>query len=110
MRWIIIIWTLLTICIQAIGQKKERAEDQKLFDKAIELHEGEELDSALIVFKQFQAQYPNSDLIPKVHYNIGYILKEQGKINEAKTVLKEILESDYNEKDSKNPRSTVYYD
>jgi hypothetical protein len=42
----------LTICIQANGQKKERTEEQKLFDKAIELHEDEELDSALIVFSR----------------------------------------------------------
>jgi len=52
MRLQIIIWTLLTICIQANGQKKERTEEQKLFDKAIELHEDEELDSALIVFSR----------------------------------------------------------
>lgn len=99
MRLQIIIWTLLTICIQANGQKKEKTEEQKLFDKAIELHEDEELDSALIVFRQFRTQYPNSELSPRVHYNIGYILNEQGKKDEAKTILKEILESNYNEKD-----------
>jgi hypothetical protein len=99
MRLQIIIWTLLTICIQANGQKKERTEEQKLFDKAIELHEDEELDSALIVFRQFRTQYPNSELSPRVHYNIGYILNEQGKRDEAKIVFKEILASNYNEKD-----------
>jgi hypothetical protein len=89
----------LTICVQANGQKKEKTEEQKLFDKAIELHEDEELDSVLIVFKQFRTQYPNSELSPRVHYNIGYILNEQGKKDEAKTVLKEVLASNYNEKD-----------
>lgn len=99
MRLQIIIWTLLTICIQANGQKKEQTEEQKLFDKAFELHEDEELDSALIVFRQFRTQYPNSELSPRVHYNIGYILNEQGKKDEAKTVFKEVLASNYNEKD-----------
>jgi hypothetical protein len=89
----------LTICIQANGQKKEQTEEQKLFDKAFELHEDEELDSALIVFRQFRTQYPNSELSPRVHYNIGYILNEQGKKDEAKTVFKEVLASNYNEKD-----------
>jgi len=89
----------LTICIQAKGQKKERTEEQKLFDKAIELHEDEELDSALIAFRQFRTQYPNSELSPRVHYNIGYILNEQGKRDEAKIVFKEVLASNYNEKD-----------
>jgi tetratricopeptide (TPR) repeat protein len=51
------------------------------------------------VFKQFRTQYPNSELSPRVHYNIGYILNEQGKKDEAKTVLKEVLASNYNEKD-----------
>lgn len=89
----------MTICIQAKGQKKERTEEQKLFDKAIELHEDEELDSALIAFRQFRTQYPNSELSPRVHYNIGYILNEQGKRDEAKIVFKEVLASNYNEKD-----------
>ena len=99
MRRQLIIWTLLTIFIQGNGQKKEKAEDQRLFDIAFELHEDEELDSALIVFRQFRTQFPNSGLIPRVHYNIGYILNEQGKTDEAKTVLKEIIASNYNEND-----------
>lgn len=89
----------MTIFIQANGQKKEKTEDQKLFDIAFELHEDEELDSALIVFRQFRTQFPDSELLPRAHYNIGYILNEQGKTDEAKTVLKEIIASNYNEKD-----------
>jgi hypothetical protein len=89
----------LTISLQVNGQRKEQREDQKLFDKAFELYEDEELDSALIVFRQFRTKYPNSDLIPRVHYNIGYILKEQGEIEEAKVIFKEIVKSKYNEKE-----------
>lgn len=99
MRRQLIILTLLTIFIQANGQKKEKTEEQRLFDIAFELLEDEELDSALIVFRQFRTQFANSELIPRVHYNIGYILKEQGKTDEAKIVLTEIIASNYNEKD-----------
>ena len=99
MRLQLIIWMLLLIFAQTNGQEKEVTREQRLFDKAFALHEDEELDSALLLFKQFRTQYPTSDLAPRVHYNIGYILKEQGKISEAKNIFREILSSKYNEKD-----------
>ena len=99
MKLSIIIGALLIISIQINAQEKEKTADQILFDKAVELHEDEELDSALISFRQFRREYPHSELIPSAHYNIGYILKEQGQVAEAKIVFKEIIESDYNEKD-----------
>ena len=85
--------------LQVNGQRKERTEDQKLFDKAFELHQDEKLDSALMVFRQLRSKYPTSELIPRVHYNIGYILKEQGETEEAEIAFKEIIASSYREKD-----------
>ena len=90
----------MTVYSTVDGQKKEKTEDQKLFDKAFELYQDEELDSALLLFRQFQKQFTNSSLLPRVHYNIGYIQQEQGRLTECKEIFLEILQSDYNEKEA----------
>ncbi len=100
MKQSVIILILLTVLTQATySQKKINTEEQKLFDTAVELYNDENIDSALVVFREFKAKYPKSELMPRVHYNIGYILKEQGQTDEAEKVFKDILESKYNDKD-----------
>jgi len=96
---LIILTLLLTLNLETSGQRKERTVEEKLFDKGFEFYHDEELDSALLTFRQFKELYPDSRLIAKVEYNIGYIRKEQGKTDEAKSIFKGILRSDFNEKD-----------
>jgi hypothetical protein len=100
MRSSLLILTLsFAVNLAASGQRKEQTPDEKLFDKAFEFYNDEELDSALLIFRQFKELYPDSKLFPKAEYNIGYVQKEQGKTEEAKSVFKGILTSDFNEKD-----------
>ncbi|WKV12132.1 tetratricopeptide repeat protein [Marivirga harenae] len=96
-----IIFTLLAIFIYLpiFGQETDMRPDQILFDEALDIYYDEEYDSALVKFKQFAEKYPKSPLFPRAKYNIGYILRDLDRDDEAILVFEEILASDFTEKD-----------
>ena len=83
----------------SFGQTADKEPDQIDFDLAINTYYDEELDSALVLFQKFLLNHPDSPLVPKVKYNIGYILREVGKDEESIPVFEEILASDYNDRE-----------
>lgn len=91
--------SLMVLSFFVWGQGNTNSAEEALFDEAFALLEDENFDAALSGFQQFWREYPDSELIPRVHYNIGYILKLQGRFDEAKNVFKEILAGNYNEKE-----------
>ena len=56
-------------------------------------------DEALRAFGEFMSKYPNSPLLAQAHYNIGYLHFERRNYEAATKVFKQILDSDYNERD-----------
>jgi tetratricopeptide (TPR) repeat protein len=100
MRIQLILWVFfLAFHWQLIGQGKQKTVDEVLFNNALEYHENNKPDTALIAFKILLDSFPNSKLIARAKYNIAYILKEQGKYEDAKRAFKEVLTKNYNEQD-----------
>lgn len=84
----------------AISQEIETAEDEISFEKAVTHAYREENEKALESFTSFLNQYPDSFLKPRAKFNIGIVLRKLGRNDEAISVFSEILNSDYNEKES----------
>ncbi len=58
----------------------------------------EEYDSAHVMFKEFVNDYPTSSLLPRVKYNIGYILKQVARDEESIPIFEKLLACNYNDK------------
>jgi predicted Zn-dependent protease len=82
------------------GQESAKKPDQIAFDEVLEVYYDEEYDSALNLFKSFLVDFPNSTLAPRSKYNIGYILVELGRDDESIPVFEELLESNYDDKET----------
>jgi tetratricopeptide (TPR) repeat protein len=82
------------------GQEKDLKPGQKEFDKAMELYYAKSYDSAIVNFEKMIKSFPNSELIGRAKYNIGYIYLETNRNEEAIPVFMEILNSNFNEKDN----------
>jgi tol-pal system protein YbgF len=48
-------------------------------------------DQAIVKFKQYQADYPNSSYMPNVHYWLGQLLFTKGHKGEAKSEFKSLV-------------------
>ncbi len=58
-----------------------------------------DLEAAKRIFLQFLEKYPDSDLIDNAHYNLGFIAKERGDIEEARRRI-EIIKTQYPDSDA----------
>lgn len=73
---------------------------KKKFEKAVELYEEDEYDSALVIFKKiYQRGSGDASMVAKAHYNIAQIYYEKKDTANAKQVFKDILDAGYNEMD-----------
>lgn len=93
--------SLLLVCTSLAGFTRQEKEtpDQIAFEEALDFYYEEEYDSALVYFEGFLQHFPNSSLIPKAKFNIGYMLMERQRREEAIPVFEYLLAANYNEKD-----------
>jgi tetratricopeptide (TPR) repeat protein len=84
----------------ANGQEKKIKTGQKEFDKAMDFYHAKSFDSAIVNFEKMINSFPNSELIGRAKYNIGYIYLETDRNEEAISVFKEIIDSNFNENDT----------
>ena len=91
--------TLSFISFFAFSQDGESTVDQLAFDQILETYYDEEYDSTLILCQNFLNNHTESTLIPRVKYNIGYILREIGRDEESIPIFEELLASNYNDKE-----------
>ncbi len=99
MKKLLIIITLFSSFF-AISQEMKTAEDEISFEKAVTHAYREENKKAIESFTSFLNQYPDSFLKPRAKFNIGIVLRKLGRDDEAILIFSEILNSDYNEKES----------
>lgn len=99
MKLRILLLTLL-LSIQAIAQENNAKTETEWFDELMETYYDGDFMTAYLGLGQFIDKYPNSDLVPRATFNQAFLLRELGKDNEAKMILKRILNSEYNEYDS----------
>lgn len=83
------------------GQNKTlKSEDQILFDKAMDYYNDEMYDSSLFVFEKLTELFPESNLIGRANYNLGYINYQINNYEKSKLIFQEILKKNYNEFES----------
>lgn len=70
------------------------------FEEASQLFEDEKLGEALQGFKYIVENYPKNDHYPMAFYNVGYIHFLLKNYDNAINVFKEILESNFNEREN----------
>ena len=97
MRNLTSILILLTFVFSLSAQDKMVSDDQTRFEEILELYYDEEYNLALDAFNEFLNEYPNSPLIPRAKYNVGYINLELNNHENAITIFEEILNGDFNE-------------
>ncbi|WP_221406582.1 tetratricopeptide repeat protein [Roseivirga sp. 4D4] len=78
---------------------KEPTTDQLAFDQILETYYDEEYDSALTLCQNFLSNHIESSLIPRVKYNMAYILREIDRDEEAIPIFINLLESNYDEQE-----------
>ncbi len=91
---------LIAFLVSSIGicQKKNKIKaDETRFEQLVDLAEQKKFVEAADGFKKFMTDFPNSNLKPRAHYNLGEMLWQSFKVREAASVFKEILDSDYDE-------------
>lgn len=92
---------LVVLCVVGAAAQ-DPTSDEKAFEKAIALWEEEKLYDALDAFRAFMVNYPESSLVARAHFNVGYAHFALGDLRDASSVFKEILSMEYNELDSNN--------
>lgn len=70
------------------------------FDEASNYFEEDKFEDALKGYKYIVDNHSKNELYPRAFYNVGYIYFIQEKYDEAIPILKEILESNFNEKEN----------
>jgi len=92
----------LLVCVAIVcsahAQKKDSA-DQKAFERAVALVEDKRNEEALLAFYEFMSAYPESSLLARVHYNIGYLQFERRNYEAATIVFKQIIDAGYDDRD-----------
>ena len=79
--------------------KKHRDPEQKQFEKAYAYFDDGDLSNAALEFRKFIEEYPQSQMVPRAHYNVAYINYQLKDYGTAKTIFQEILTKPYNEHD-----------
>lgn len=80
----------------AYGQKMP----SDYFDEASNYFEDENFDEALKGYQYIVDNHSKNELYPRAFYNVGYIYFIQKKYDKAIPIFKEILESNFNEKEN----------
>src|SRR5690349_8226543 len=98
MKPLLFLGGILTCAI--VASQAQHTADDLAFQNAISLYEDGRENDALLAFYEFMNLYPQSPLRGRTHYNIGYIQFERHNYQAAATAFKQILDEDYNERDS----------
>lgn len=88
---------LLFCFADGFAQRKSKAE--KAFDEAYELMVDEDLPAAREAFEKFIKDHVWSSLMPRAHYNVGYISFLLKDYERASRNFIEIIDASYNETD-----------
>ena len=99
MRILLTIVSLILLPLTLRAQEEELPADELAFDEIMEVYYDDEFDSAIVLFQNFLINHPSSSLVPRVKYNIGYLLVELEREEESIPIFEEILRSDFNEKE-----------
>lgn len=83
-------------------EDKPRTPAEAQFEKAAAFYEDGDLASAAAEFRKFMVEFPQSPLVARAHYNVGYINFVMGDYETAKLIFNEVLTKPYNELDSNN--------
>lgn len=89
----------LLTSLYAFGQGEKPNPDQIAFDEILAVYYDDEYDSTLSLCHNFLQEHSESTLIPRVKYNIGYILRELGRDEESIPIFEDLLESNYNDRE-----------
>ena len=76
-----------------------KTDDQLAFDEMLQAYYDQDYDSALTLCQNFLSNHAESALVPRIKYNIGYILRETGHDKKSIPIFEELLASNYNEKE-----------
>lgn len=93
---ILISISILLISVLAYGQKMP----SDYFEEASNYFEEEKFDEALKGYQYIVVNHIKNELYPRAFYNLGYIYFIQKKYDKAIPIFKEILESNFNEKEN----------
>jgi len=93
---ILISISILLISVLAYGQKMP----SDYFEEASNYFEEEKFDEALKGYQYIVDNHIKNELYPRAFYNVGYIYFIQKKYDKAIPIFKEILESNFNEKEN----------
>lgn len=92
------IYIFLLVSGIAFCQKTKKPKpDQARFEALVELAYQKQNQEALDGFRQFMVDFPDSDLKPRAHYNVAYLLRETYKMLESAKVFEEILSAGYSD-------------
>jgi len=97
----LIVGFCMVVVLYTQAQKEEAATpDQAQFKKAYAYYENGDFRSAASEFRKFMVEYPESPLVGRAHFNVGYISYRLKDYDLAKMIFEEILTKPYNEQDS----------
>src|SRR5262245_45014135 len=93
---------VVVLYTHAQNEKKRRGPEQKQFEKAYAYFDDGDLSGAILEFRKFMEEYPQSHMVPRAHYNVAYISYQLKDYGTAKMIFREILTKPYKEHDSNN--------
>ena len=88
--------SIMFVSLLSYGQKMP----SDYFDEASNYFEDENFDEALKGYQYIVDNHTKNELYPRAYYNVGYINFTQKKYDKAIPIFKEILESNFNEKEN----------
>lgn len=94
-----LIWAIILGFCFANAAAQKQTEPEKAFKDACDLVDQAPLQ-ALKAFEEFLKSFPDSPLIPRSHYNIGYVGFILHDYDKAANAFRKILKSDYDEKEA----------
>ncbi len=73
--------------------------EQAAFDEILDLYENGQLTSAQVLSEHFLDTYPDSEMYPRVLYNLGIVYRDLDQQDHAIAIFKRILEASFEEKE-----------
>jgi len=93
-----ILFSIIIMFFSGVANGQKMPSDY--FDEASKYFEDEKFDEALKGYQYIVDNHSKNELFPKAFYNVGYIYFIQKKYDKAIPIFKEILESNFNEKEN----------
>ncbi|MDH3711024.1 MAG: hypothetical protein OER04_14110 [Cyclobacteriaceae bacterium] len=94
---------ILSMVITLLGStwalQAQNTDEQTAFDEILDLYENGQLTSAQVLSEHFLDIYPDSELYPRVLFNLGVVYRDLDQQDHASAIFKSILEASYHEKE-----------